>query len=168
MWDLYQSDIPRELELLMLGNRYEEREKLIISHNCGSGKSESINRWKKSIKQAGSSGTSWSCLLESEFCGEGQQAGNASRIPKLWSWGRIPFSPGRLSVCSLKLSSHWMRSIHITENSFIDFVSWLSVLTTSTKYYGNIWRHFSLVRLTHKINHHRAITSLHIINLNTS
>lgn len=27
MWDLYQSDIPRELELLMLGNRYEEREK---------------------------------------------------------------------------------------------------------------------------------------------
>lgn len=168
----------------MLGNRYEEREtfcKELCPLTVGAGKSEYIKQVEgihkaESIKQAGSSGMKWSCLLEFELRGAGQQAGNASRIPKLWSWGRIPFSPGSLSVCSLKLSSHWMRSIHIIENSFIDFVSWLSVLTTSTKcHYSNIWKefeqtvgHFSLVRLTHKINPHRAVISLHFININTS
>lgn len=132
-----------------------------MSHNCGSGKSELWNSWKKSVEQAGSSGTSCQVLSWVWILWQ-RQAGNEAGFVVHGLEAEFLFL--RDAQCLLlKLSSHWMRSVHITENSFIDFVSWLSVLTTSTKYYSNIWRHFSLVSW-HKINHHSHY-SLHIISL---
>lgn len=80
---------------------------------------------------------------------------------------------------SLRPSSPWTRPTHIIKDNLLYLKQLVVNIILSTKYlYNNIWTimfdqttgHYSLVKLTHKVNHHiqeRIKPSVYILNKRT-